>query len=166
MSTKCLSQTRGFEPFGWFSLLPGNGSNDNPCSETYHGPYPHSEPEVSAIVKFITDHGNVKALISIHSYSQMIMYPYGYSLDPVSSEEELVRLAAEGWGWHRADSQGVQALTLKRGSGPSDPKVGRSGGLDLTCDEVRSWRCCAPFSPEPPTHSTSRTPHSPFLSSG
>ncbi|KAM7121622.1 carboxypeptidase A5 isoform 1-T1 [Molossus nigricans] len=77
----------------WKSGFGGNGSNDNPCSETYHGPYPHSEPEVSAIVKFITDHRNIKALISIHSYSQMLMYPYGYSLEPVSSKEELCNLS-------------------------------------------------------------------------
>ena len=81
-------------PLDGFILLPGNGSNDNPCSETYRGPYPHSEPEVAAIADFITAHGNVKALISIHSYSQMLMYPYGHSLEPVSDQEELVRLAA------------------------------------------------------------------------
>lgn len=61
-------------------------------------------------MKFITDHGNIKALISIHSYSQMLMHPYGYSLEPVSSEEELVRLAAEGLG--------VASGTLPEGSGP------------------------------------------------
>lgn len=48
---------------------------------------------MSAIVNFITAHGNIKALISIHSYSQMLMYPYGHSLEPVSNQEELVRLA-------------------------------------------------------------------------
>ncbi|XP_016068889.1 PREDICTED: carboxypeptidase A5 isoform X2 [Miniopterus natalensis] len=77
----------------WRSGFGGNGSNDNPCSETYRGPYPHSEPEVSAVVEFITAHGNIKALISIHSYSQMLMYPYGHSLEPVSNEEELYSLA-------------------------------------------------------------------------
>ncbi|XP_015443803.1 carboxypeptidase A5 isoform X1 [Pteropus alecto] len=73
----------------WRSGFGGNGSNDNPCSETYHGPYPHSEPEVAAIVDFITAHGNIKLLISIHSYSQMLMYPYGHSLEPISNQEEL-----------------------------------------------------------------------------
>lgn len=84
-------------------LLPGNGSNENPCSETYHGPAPESEPEVAAIVKFITTHGNVKALISIHSYSQMLMYPYGRSLEPVSNYKELVRVAAWGLGRQMGD---------------------------------------------------------------
>jgi hypothetical protein len=53
---------------------------------------------VAAIVKFITHHGNFKVLISIHSYSQMLMYPYGHSLDPVSNYEELVSLAAKRLG--------------------------------------------------------------------
>ncbi|XP_037369061.1 carboxypeptidase A5 [Talpa occidentalis] len=77
----------------WKSGFGGNGSNNNPCSETYHGPAPESEPEVAAMVKFITTHGNIKALLSIHSYSQMLMYPYGHSLEPVSDQEELFNLA-------------------------------------------------------------------------
>ncbi|KAG8515671.1 Carboxypeptidase A1, partial [Galemys pyrenaicus] len=79
----------------WETGFGGNGSNDNPCSETYHGPSPQSEPEVAAIVKFITTHGHIKALISIHSYSQMLMYPYGHSLAPVSNQEELFNLAKD-----------------------------------------------------------------------
>ncbi|XP_037692078.1 carboxypeptidase A5 isoform X1 [Choloepus didactylus] len=79
----------------WKSGFGGNGSNSNPCSETYHGPAPQSEPEVAAIVNFIRDHGNIKALISIHSYSQMLMYPYGHTLEPVSNNEELFRLAKD-----------------------------------------------------------------------
>ncbi|XP_014397307.1 PREDICTED: carboxypeptidase A5 isoform X2 [Myotis brandtii] len=81
----------------WRSGFGGNGSKDNPCSETYHGPYPHSEPEVSAIANFITAHGNIKALISIHSYSQMLMYPYGHSLEPISNQEELMWPVGSPW---------------------------------------------------------------------
>uniref|UniRef100_A0A2K6BIM7 Carboxypeptidase A5 n=1 Tax=Macaca nemestrina TaxID=9545 RepID=A0A2K6BIM7_MACNE len=90
-----LCRTWGFDSLGGFILLPGNGSNSNPCSETYHGPSPQSEPEVAAIVNFITAHGNFKALISIHSYSQMLMYPYGRSLEPVSNQRELYDLAKD-----------------------------------------------------------------------
>nr|XP_004661177.3 carboxypeptidase A5 [Jaculus jaculus] len=79
----------------WKIGFGGNGSNKNPCSETYRGPSPQSEPEVAAIVDFITGHGNIKALISIHSYSQMLMYPYGHSLAPVSNQEELYNLAKD-----------------------------------------------------------------------
>ncbi|KAF7479634.1 Hypothetical predicted protein [Marmota monax] len=79
----------------WKSGFGGNGSNSNPCSETYHGPSPQSEPEVAAIVNFITKHGNFKVLISIHSYSQMLMYPYGHSMESVSNEKELHSLAQD-----------------------------------------------------------------------
>uniref|UniRef100_A0A2K6GUR6 Carboxypeptidase A5 n=2 Tax=Propithecus coquereli TaxID=379532 RepID=A0A2K6GUR6_PROCO len=79
----------------WKSGFGGNGSNANPCSETYRGTSPESEPEVAAIVDFITAHGNFKALISIHSYSQMLMYPYGKSLEPVSNQKELYNLAKD-----------------------------------------------------------------------
>ncbi|XP_034528042.1 carboxypeptidase A5 isoform X4 [Ailuropoda melanoleuca] len=89
----------------WKSGFGGNGSNNNPCSETYRGPSPQSEPEVAAIVDFITTHGNIKALISIHSYSQMLMYPYGHSLEPVPNQKELYHLAKDA----------VQALSEAHG---------------------------------------------------
>ncbi|KAL1777559.1 carboxypeptidase A5 isoform X1 [Sigmodon hispidus] len=79
----------------WKTGFGGNGSNKNPCSETYRGPSPESEPEVAAIVNFITDHKNFKALISIHSYSQMIMFPYGHTVEPVPNHDELFTLAKD-----------------------------------------------------------------------
>lgn len=73
----------------------GSGASSNPCSETYHGPYANSEPEVEAIVNFVKNHGNIKAFISIHSYSQLLLYPYGYTTTPVPDVEELVGAAVE-----------------------------------------------------------------------
>uniref|UniRef100_A0A663M0A3 Peptidase M14 domain-containing protein n=1 Tax=Athene cunicularia TaxID=194338 RepID=A0A663M0A3_ATHCN len=75
----------------WDAGFGGSGSSSNPCSETYHGPYAHSEREVKAIVDFIRGHGNVKSVISIHSYSQMLMFPYGYKTAPAPDHQELVR---------------------------------------------------------------------------
>ncbi|XP_065597743.1 carboxypeptidase A1-like [Cyrtonyx montezumae] len=77
----------------WDAGFGDAGSSSNPCSETYHGPYAHSESEVKSIVDFIQSHGNVKALISIHSYSQMLMFPYGYKRTPAPDHEELNELA-------------------------------------------------------------------------
>ncbi|XP_064309374.1 carboxypeptidase A1-like [Phalacrocorax carbo] len=70
-----------------------SGSSSNPCSETYHGPYAHSESEVKAIVDFIRGHGNMKSVISIHSYSQMLLFPYGYKSVPAPDHQELNELA-------------------------------------------------------------------------
>ncbi|XP_062435011.1 carboxypeptidase A1-like [Rhea pennata] len=79
----------------WAAGFGGAGSSGNPCSETYRGPYAHSESEVSAVADFIRRHGRVKAAVSIHSYSQMLMFPYGYKKEPAPDSHELERLAAE-----------------------------------------------------------------------
>lgn len=40
---------------------------------------------------FVKSHGNIKAFISIHSYSQLLLYPYGYTETPAPDQQELVR---------------------------------------------------------------------------
>ncbi|TSS60364.1 Carboxypeptidase A1 [Bagarius yarrelli] len=76
------------------ALTPlGAGSSSNPCSETYRGTAAYSEPEVKSIVDFTKSHGNLKAFLTIHSYSQMMLYPYGDTTDPCIDEAELDELA-------------------------------------------------------------------------
>ncbi|XP_052536899.1 carboxypeptidase A1-like [Tympanuchus pallidicinctus] len=79
----------------WDAGFGGSGASGNSCSETYRGPYANSEPEVKAIVDFVKDHGNIKAFISIHSYSQLLLYPYGYTTTAVPDKEELHQVAKE-----------------------------------------------------------------------
>lgn len=83
--TFCLSF---FDP--WCLKRLGHGSSNNPCSEIYRGTRAHSEPEVKSIVNFVKSHGNIKAFISIHSYSQMLLFPYGYTKKPAKDQDELV----------------------------------------------------------------------------
>ncbi|KAL8222510.1 UNVERIFIED_CONTAM: Multifunctional pyrimidine synthesis protein CAD, partial [Gekko kuhli] len=71
------------------------GSSGNPCSETYRGPHANSEPEVKAIVDFVKSHGNIKAFVSIHSYSQLLLYPFGYTSKKAADAQELDALAKE-----------------------------------------------------------------------
>ncbi|NXL38935.1 CBPA1 Carboxypeptidase, partial [Glaucidium brasilianum] len=79
----------------WDAGFGGPGASGNPCSETYHGPYANSEPEVKAIVDFVKSHGNIKAFVSIHSYSQLLLYPYGYTRTPVPDQKELHEISAK-----------------------------------------------------------------------
>ncbi|NXP14386.1 CBPA1 Carboxypeptidase, partial [Thinocorus orbignyianus] len=90
----------------WDAGFGASGASSNPCSETYHGPYPNSEPEVKAIVDFVKSHGNIKAFISIHSYSQLLLYPYGYTTTPVPDQKEL----------HEISERAVAALTSLYGT--------------------------------------------------
>ncbi|XP_055795259.1 carboxypeptidase A1-like [Salvelinus fontinalis] len=77
----------------WDAGFGGPGASDSPCSETYRGPKANSESEVKSIVDFVKSHGNLKAFVSIHSYSQMLLYPYGYTKTPCKDESELHNLA-------------------------------------------------------------------------
>ncbi|RWS02494.1 carboxypeptidase B-like protein, partial [Dinothrombium tinctorium] len=56
------------------------GASYNPCSDTYAGPKAFSEKETSAMSNYIFRHKNlIKVYLTIHSYSQMILTPYGHS---------------------------------------------------------------------------------------
>ncbi|CAL4106869.1 unnamed protein product, partial [Meganyctiphanes norvegica] len=69
------------------------GSSSNPCSEVYHGTSPMSEPESIAIKKLITRFSNIQVYMSIHSYSQVVLYPFAYTEDPAPTERELRNFA-------------------------------------------------------------------------
>lgn len=76
----------------WKHAPPGPGASNDPCSGSYHGPSADSEIEVKNVVKLIKGHGNFKSLVSVHTYSQLLMYPYGYSCRNVPHQPELVRM--------------------------------------------------------------------------
>ncbi|XP_060632370.2 carboxypeptidase A1 [Anolis sagrei] len=77
----------------WDAGFGAAGASGSPCTETYHGPYANSEPEVKAIVDFVKSHGNIKAFISIHSYSQLLLYPFGYTRTAAADKAELDAVA-------------------------------------------------------------------------
>ncbi|XP_073327544.1 carboxypeptidase A1-like [Pagrus major] len=77
----------------WDAGFGEPGASNNPCSETYRGPRANSESEVKSIVDFVRSHGNLKSFVSIHSYSQMLLYPYGYTRTPAKDQAELHSLA-------------------------------------------------------------------------
>lgn len=60
------------------------GSSPNTGSAVYRGPAPFSEPETQAVRDFCADHSFSVAL-SYHSYSELILYPWGYS--PIYTED-------------------------------------------------------------------------------
>ncbi|XP_068458375.1 carboxypeptidase A4 [Clinocottus analis] len=84
------SQCRGVDPNrNWDAGFGGPGASRNPCSDSYHGPSAHSEVEVKNVVELIQSHGNFKSFISVHAYSQLLMYPYGYTCKDALHQAEL-----------------------------------------------------------------------------
>lgn len=68
------------------------GSSMDPCSETYAGSAPFSEVETRSMSEYI-ESINTKffAYLSFHSYSQLLMFPYGHTTEHLENYDELVR---------------------------------------------------------------------------
>ncbi|XP_069474418.1 mast cell carboxypeptidase A-like [Ambystoma mexicanum] len=70
------------------------GSSNNPCSEMYSGSAPESEKETKAVANFIRNHiHSIKAYLSFHSYSEMLLFPFSYKYDLAPNHEELNAVA-------------------------------------------------------------------------
>uniref|UniRef100_A0A8C5K7L5 Carboxypeptidase A3, mast cell n=1 Tax=Jaculus jaculus TaxID=51337 RepID=A0A8C5K7L5_JACJA len=68
-------------------------NTNNPCLETYRGPAPESEKETRAVTAFIRSHlKSIRAYITFHSYSQMLLYPYGYTPRLPPNHEDLAKV--------------------------------------------------------------------------
>lgn len=57
-----------------------------PCSDTYAGPNAFSENETAAVDNFLNEHSSkFDTYLAFHSYSQLILSPYGTTKDKVVS---------------------------------------------------------------------------------
>ena len=73
------------------------GSSSDPCSDTYHGPEAFSEIENKNVRDFVA--ARKEQLIffsSLHSYSQLILLPWGFTYDFPEDYSNLLRLAFIG----------------------------------------------------------------------
>ncbi|WKX91809.1 hypothetical protein Q1695_010107 [Nippostrongylus brasiliensis] len=77
--------------FDWF--FGQVGSSTDPCSEIYQGAYAFSEPETAAVRDFIQRH-KVHTFLTFHSYSQILMYPFGHQVRTYSNDLHDLRSTA------------------------------------------------------------------------
>ena len=71
----------------WGYEWGGDGSSSNPASDIYRGPTSFSEPETQVLRDLALSFGDgLAAHIDYHSYSQLILYPFGYA-DGVAAPE-------------------------------------------------------------------------------
>ncbi|HTL11868.1 MAG TPA: M14 family metallopeptidase [Bdellovibrionota bacterium] len=70
--------------FMWGS---GGSSNDG-SSDVFMGPKPFSEPETQAIRDFVTSHRNATTLLTFHTFSELILYPWGHKYDAISDQRD------------------------------------------------------------------------------
>ena len=72
----------------------GEGASNNTSSSSYHGTGPFSEIENQAIKWFCEQHNFVMAFNN-HSYGDLLLYPYGYTSNAPTPENEVFEIISE-----------------------------------------------------------------------
>ncbi len=100
--------------YGW----GGEGASASPGSDTYRGPEAFSEPETQAIKDFVESRKNITTLLSFHTFSKLILYPWGHKYESIQDEadrkvhETMARTMAQ---WNGYKPQEISALYIASG---------------------------------------------------
>ena len=100
--------------FGWGT---GGSSNDT-SDETYMGPTAFSEPETQAIRDFINSHLNTKILLTCHTYSELILYPWGGKNESIPVPKDLKtfeKMATTMAAWNHYTPEQASELYIASG---------------------------------------------------
>lgn len=125
-----LNRNFGFE---WGANRPNGGSSGNPGSGIYRGARPFSEPETRALRDLVRDHAFAVSL-SLHSYGEMVLTPYGYGDRPVEHPGLYRRLRALMAGATGYQHGAVPEVLGYYSNGRHDDWLyaGRDGGKGMT----------------------------------
>lgn len=109
-------------PFVWGQY---NGSSADPCNDTFRGPSATSEPETQSIVAHVraifadrrgpalTDAAPLDTsgiFMDIHSYSQLVLWPWGFIEDPAPNRTELAALGRRLAGFNNYTAEAAIGL--------------------------------------------------------
>lgn len=133
--------------FGWNST-GGQGSSGTPCNETYRGPTAGSEPETQALQSYVRslfpdrrgpnlgDAAPADTMgmhLDIHSYSQLVLWPWGTTSTPAGNGTALQTLGRRLAYFNGYTPQ--QSIGLYPTDGTSDgPSYGELGVAAFTIE--------------------------------
>jgi carboxypeptidase T len=103
--------------YGW----GGSGSSGSCTSETFRGYSAFDAPESAAVRDFFNAHPDINVLLTYHSYSRLVLWPWGYTYSSISDEDD--RNVHEIMGQEYASYVGYtpqQASDLYLASGTTD----------------------------------------------
>lgn len=72
----------------------GDGASHDPTNEVYCGSGPFSEPETQSVRDLILAR-NFTLALDFHSYSDLVMWPWGYTANKTADDADLVRIGSE-----------------------------------------------------------------------
>jgi len=120
----------------------GIGTSTKPCSEIYKGTSAASEPEIASTTAYFLENAPIYGAIDIHSYSQLILSPLGWTKKPSPDHKVFVNLmdkmekAIESV--HKTRYTSMQASGLYPASGTTDDWF-YGEGLKTTNGGVRAY---------------------------
>ncbi len=113
--------TWGVDPnrnYAYMWGLDNTGSSPYTGDETYRGPAPFSEPCNQNMRDFCTAH-EFRTALNYHSYSNLLLYPWGYTDDPCP-DDELFNVHASIMTQENGYTYGAGSTTIYPTNGGSD----------------------------------------------
>lgn len=110
------------------------GSSTSQNSDVYMGPKPFSEPETLSIKNFVESHENINVLLSVHTFSELILYPWGHSYDSIANQRDMLvhkTMAEKMATWNRYTPQQSSDLYIASGD-TTDWSYGQHGIVSFT----------------------------------
>lgn len=94
----------------------GEGASANPNSDIYRGSKPFSEPETQAIKKFVEERKNITTLLTFHTFSELILYPWGHKYEGIQDEadrkvHETMAQTMAKWNGYKAQPSSALYIT-------------------------------------------------------
>ncbi|MFN7685929.1 MAG: M14 family metallopeptidase [Oligoflexia bacterium] len=110
------------------------GSSTNTSSDVYMGTQPFSEPETQLFKTFVEARTNAKILLSFHTFSELILYPWGHTHDSIPKQEDLKvyeKMARTMASWNKYTPQQSSDLYIASGD-TTDWSYGQLGIFSFT----------------------------------
>lgn len=144
----------------WGYEWGGQGASGNPSNDTYHGTGPFSEPETQVMRDLAISYGDhLVAHIDYHTYSQLILWPFGYAAGVQTPEPDrtfydnlATAMSDEILAFSGVFYDPIQAVDLYPAAGDSsDWFYGELGAKSLTIELRPSSNAAGGFDPPPST---------------
>jgi hypothetical protein len=138
-----------------------NAPTESPCGETYPGPVPASEPEITALQSLVrslfadqrgpndTDAAPITTtgiLLTMHSYSNLVLWPWGWTSTPAPNASQLSAIGRKFASYNGYTAQ--QSIQLYPTSGTTDDwAYGELGIAAFTFEVGPGSGACGGFFP-------------------
>ncbi len=96
-----------------------SSTSSNPSSDVYRGPAPFSEQETEALRQWLQTR-EIRAAFNYHSYSDVLLHPWGYDFNLFTPDHDLFTLASARLTRQNRYPYGTAANVLYPANGDSD----------------------------------------------